>query len=82
MQTKFNPKTHPSAWPVVYPLKVQVIRSRDRQPRLYVAFPLPLAAAIGLAPGEEVQWELLERSELRLVRSQLPARPAKSHSKR
>ena len=38
-----------------YLLKVQAIRSRGQQPRLYVYFPLPLAAAIGLEPGEEVQ---------------------------
>jgi hypothetical protein len=39
-----------------YLLKVQAIRSRGQQPRLYVYFPLPLAAAIGLEPGEAVQW--------------------------
>jgi hypothetical protein len=44
-----------------YPLRVQAIRSRGQNPRLYVSFPLALAAAIGLEPGEEVQWELLDR---------------------
>jgi hypothetical protein len=33
-----------------------------------VSFPLALAAAIGLGPGDEVQWELLDRGELHLVR--------------
>jgi hypothetical protein len=51
-----------------YSLKVQAIRSKNQQPRLYVYLPLPLAAAIGLEPGEEVQWELLDRGELHLVR--------------
>jgi hypothetical protein len=51
-----------------YPLKVQAIRSRGQQPRLYVSFPLALAAAIGLEPGDTVQWELLDRGELHLVR--------------
>jgi len=51
-----------------YPLKVQAIRSQGQQPRLYVSFPLALAAAIGLQPGDRVQWELLERGELHLVR--------------
>jgi hypothetical protein len=55
------------------PIKVQAIRSRGQQPRLYVNFPLALAAAIGLEPGESVQWELLERGELHLVRPQTPA---------
>ncbi len=69
--------------PARYPLKVQAIRSRGQQARLYVYFPLPLAAAIGLAPGELVEWELLDRGELHLVRHQLPAprarRPASPH---
>lgn len=51
-----------------YPLKVQAIRSKGQQPRLYVSFPLALAAAIGLNPGDQVQWELLDRCELHLVR--------------
>jgi len=51
-----------------YPLRVQAIRSKGQQPRLYVSFPLALAAAIGLEPGDEVQWELLDRQELHLVR--------------
>jgi len=56
-----------------YPLRVQAIRSKGQQPRLYVSFPLALAAAIGLESGESVQWELLDRGELHLVRqSPLP----------
>jgi hypothetical protein len=51
-----------------YSIKVQAIRSKKQAPRFYVNFPLPLAAAIGLEAGEEVEWELLERGELRLVR--------------
>jgi len=58
----------PPPTPTTYPLKVQVIRSQGQQPRLYVSFPLALAAAIGLEPGEAVQWELLDRGELHLVR--------------
>ena len=56
-----------------YPLRVQAIRSRGQNPRLYVSFPLALAAAIGLEAGEEVQWELLDRGELHLVRPHAPA---------
>lgn len=55
-----------------YPLRVQAIRSKGQQPRLYVSFPLALAAAIGLNPGDEVQWELLDREELHLVRLSSP----------
>ncbi len=52
-----------------YLLRVQAIRSRGQNPRLYVSFPLALAAAIGLEAGEAVQWELLDRRELHLVRA-------------
>jgi hypothetical protein len=62
-----------------YPLRVQAIRSRGQTPRLYVSFPLALAAAIGLEPGDEVQWELLDRGELHLVR--LTTRPPAAKSK-
>ena len=53
-------------------LKIQAIRSQGQQPRLYVSFPLALAVAIGLEPGETVQWELLDRGELHLVRPKAP----------
>ena len=56
-----------------YPLRVQAIRSQGQQPRLYVSFPLALAAAIRLEAGESVQWELLDRGELHLVRQRTPA---------
>ena len=55
-----------------YPLKVQVIRSKGQQPRLYVYLPLPLAAALSMQGGEEVQWELLDRGELHLRRLSPP----------
>ena len=60
-----------------YPLKIQAIRSQGQQPRLYVSFPLALAAAIGLTPGDQVQWELLDRGELHLVRIPPPPPVAK-----
>ena len=50
----------------------QTLFKRGQQARLYVYFPLPLAAAIGLEAGEEVQWELLERGELHLLRPKAP----------
>ena len=60
--------TIPKKMQTTYPLRVQAIRSQGQQPRLYVSFPLALAAAIGLEAGELVQWELLDRGELHLVR--------------
>jgi hypothetical protein len=67
--------------PVAFPLRVQAIRSRGQNPRLYVSFPLALAAAIGLEPGEAVQWELLDRGELHLLRRQAPAPAAKAKAR-
>ena len=64
-----------------YPLRVQAIRSKGQNPRLYVSFPLALAAAIGLEPGHQVQWELLDRAELHLVRLDSPAPKAKTKSR-
>ena len=60
-----------------YSIKVQAIRSKKQAPRFYVNFPLPLAAAIGLVAGEQVEWELLARGELRLVRPHAP--PPRDH---
>jgi hypothetical protein len=37
--------------------------------------PLPLAAAIGLEPGEKVQWTLLDRATLQMKRSAPSAAP-------
>ena len=65
-----------------YPLRVQAIRSRGQNPRLYVSFPLALATAIGLEPGEEVQWELLDRAELHLVRPNYPPASARAKSRK
>ena len=55
-----------------YVMKVQIIRSKRRPPRFFVNVPLPLAAALDLSAGEEVQWQLLDRSDLRLKRLAAP----------
>jgi len=63
-----------------YVMKVQVIRSKHRPPRFFVNVPLPLAAALDLAAGEQVQWQLRGRSDLRLQR--LAAPPASPRPKK
>ncbi len=65
-----------------YPLKVQAIRSQGKQPRLFVTFPLALAAAIGLNPGDHVQWELLDRGELHLLRLEPPPTTTKRRARK
>ncbi len=74
---KKNPPILPQAQ---YPLKVQAIRPKGARPKLYVYIPIPLAAAIGLKPGDTVQWELLDRDELHLIRidSALPLTPKRA----
>lgn len=66
---------------IKYLLKVQAIRPKGQTPKLYVYFPIPLAAAIGLEPGEEVQWELLDRKELHLVRKKPPPTTTRQRTK-
>jgi len=51
-----------------YPVKVQAIRSKGRTDRYYVFVPLPLAAAIDLEAGEQVQWKLTDRDTLSVRR--------------
>jgi hypothetical protein len=63
-----------------YEMKVQMIRSKGRATRLFVNVPMPLAAALDLQAGERVRWQLLDRSDLRLIRLEPP--PAKKSSKK
>jgi len=65
-----------------FPVRVQAIRSRGQNPRLYLNFPLALAAAIDLEPGEEVEWKLLDRGELHLVRPNAAAPSTKSKARK
>ena len=63
-----------------YEMKVQVILSQGRATRLFVNIPLPLAAALDLQAAEPVRWQLLTRSELRLIRVAPP--PVKKRPKK
>jgi hypothetical protein len=57
---------------VLFEMKLQVIRSKGRAARLFVNVPLALAAALDMHPGERLRWQLLDRSDLRLVRLDAP----------
>ncbi len=61
---------------------VQAIRSKGKAPRFYVYFPIPLAAAIGLRAGESVEWELLDRAELHLMRTKASPLRARRRARR
>ena len=53
---------------VLFEMKLQAIRSKGRAARLFVNVPLALAAALEMQPGERLRWQLLNRSDLRLIR--------------
>ncbi len=65
---------------VPFEMKLQVIRSKGRATRLFVNVPLALAAALDMQPGERLRWQLLNRSDLRLIR--LDALPVEKPSKK
>ena len=58
-------------------LKVRVIKSKRRQPRFFINIPLPLAASLELEVGEQIQWQSLNRADLRLLRSAPPPKRQK-----
>jgi len=58
-------------------MRVQVIRTKGQAPRFYVNLPIPLAAALDIQAGEQVQWQLLGRSDLRLRRLAVPTTSAR-----
>ena len=57
---------------VLFEMKLQAIRSKGRAARLFVNVPLALAAALDMQPGERLRWQLLNRSDLRLIRLEAP----------
>jgi predicted phosphoadenosine phosphosulfate sulfurtransferase len=53
---------------VTFPVKVQEMRSKNQKPRYYIYIPVALSSALGISPGEEMSWELLDRNELHFIR--------------
>jgi hypothetical protein len=50
------------------PTKIQTIRRKNAASQCYVNLPLPLAATIGIEPGEIVEWKVDTRYNLWLIR--------------
>jgi hypothetical protein len=65
---------------LLFEMKLQAIRSKGRAGRLFVNVPRALAAALDMHPGERLRWQLLNRSDLRLIRLDAPE-PKKSRQK-
>ncbi len=57
-----------------YPTTVQLIQRRRSQ-QWYVNFPAAVANALDFAKGETVEWTVLDRRRLLLVRRRVPKPP-------
>ena len=51
-----------------YPVKIQAVRSKNTQDRPFVIIPVPIARAMGIQKGELVEWKIIDRSQLLMVR--------------
>jgi hypothetical protein len=64
-----------------YPTTVQLIQRKSSQ-QWYVNLPAALANAMDFDKGETVEWTLLDRSRLLLIRRVVPAAPLTQHKAR
>ncbi len=66
-----------------YLSKVQVIERANQTRQFYLICPAPLAQALELLKGEEIEWVIEDKATLRLQRPQLAAAKARrsSHGK-
>jgi len=60
-----------------YLSKVQVIERANQTRQFYLICPAPLARALELAKGEEIEWVIQDKATLVLKRSQGAAAPAR-----
>ena len=63
-----------------YPTKVQLIERRRGTNQWYINFPTSIAEAMDFQKGEVVEWSVVDRGLLELVRRQTP--PAPGHAKK
>lgn len=56
-----------------YPVKVQTIKSKNQKERYCVYIPVPVATALGIESGEEVEWKIVSRDQLLLCRAKQPS---------
>jgi antitoxin component of MazEF toxin-antitoxin module len=64
---------------MAYESKVQVIRRGQKNRQYYLICPAPLAAALELEKGEQIEWVVIDRQTLEIRRPQ--ARP-RAHRRR
>ncbi len=56
-----------------YQVKIQAIRSRGHNERPFVTIPVAIARALDLQKGETVEWKIVDRSQLLLLRQPQPS---------
>jgi hypothetical protein len=65
-----------------YLSKIQVIERANRTRQFYLICPAPLAEALELEKGEEIEWVVEDQATLRIQRPQLaPGKRRSSHGK-
>jgi hypothetical protein len=65
-----------------YLSKIQVIERANRTRQFYLICPAPLAEALELEKGEEIEWVVEDQATLRIRRSQIaPGKRRSSHGK-
>ena len=63
-----------------YPVKIQAVRSKGCAERPFVNIPIAIARALDIRKGELVEWKIVDRSQILLVRQPQPS-PLKSARK-
>lgn len=65
----------------VYPVKIQAVRSKGVAERPFVNIPIALARSLDIKKGEVVEWKIVDRSRLLLLRQPQPS-PLKPQKKK
>jgi hypothetical protein len=60
---------------MAYESKVQVIQRGQKNRQYYLICPAPLAAALELEKGEQIEWVVIDRQTLEIRRPQAARRP-------
>ncbi len=60
-----------------YESKVQVIQRGGKNRQYYLICPAPLAAALELEKGEQIEWVVVDRRTLEIRRLNAASRPAR-----
>ena len=60
-----------------YESKVQVIQRGGKNRQYYLICPAPLAAALELEKGEQIEWVVVDRRTLEIRRLEAAPRPAR-----